>query len=75
MSFPAKSEPACRSSFSGVPTQVDHGSTGKMCRDLDLNGIPCDVRREDPEAPLPLFYPYLWLDPWMPRGRKITTGV
>lgn len=35
-------------------TWIDHGSAGQRCRDLDLNDIPGDARRADPEAPSPL---------------------
>jgi hypothetical protein len=44
-----------------VFSKVDYASAGQRCRDLDLHGISGDVRGEDPEAPPPLFCPYLCL--------------
>ena len=58
-----------------VSAQVDDVSAGKRRRNLDLNAIPCDIRREDAEAPLPLFCPDFLLDPWMLRGREFTAGL
>jgi hypothetical protein len=33
----------------------DYGAFAQRCRELDLNSVCSDVRREDPEAPPPLF--------------------
>lgn len=35
--------------------ESDYGAFVQRCRDLDLNGVCSDVRREDSEAPPPLF--------------------
>jgi hypothetical protein len=43
-----------------VFSEVDYASAGQRCRDLDLHGIS-GVCGEDPEAPPPLFCPYLCL--------------
>ena len=44
-----------------VFTKFDYGSVEKRGRELDLYGLCGDVRREDPEAPPPLFYHYFCL--------------
>ena len=44
-----------------VFTGLDYGSAEQRCRELDLHGLCGDVRREDPEAPPPLFYHYFCL--------------
>ena len=44
-----------------VFTRFDYGTFAQRCRDLDLDGIPGDVRREAQKASLPLICHYLCL--------------
>jgi hypothetical protein len=44
-----------------VFTGLDYGSAEQRCRELHLDGLCGDVRREDPGAPPPLFYHYFCL--------------
>ncbi len=51
----------------------NYGAVVQRCRDLDLNGVSSNLFREDPEAPLPLFYHLLCLvlclaKAWSPLG-------
>ena len=39
----------------------DDGPASQRCRELNLDGMCGDVRREDPEASPPLFYHHLYL--------------
>ncbi len=41
--------------------ELDYGSVTQRCRELNLDGISGDVRREDQKASPPLFYHYLCL--------------
>lgn len=44
-----------------VFSKFDYGTNAQRCRSLDLHGFCSDVRGENPEAPPPHFYHYLYL--------------
>ena len=58
-----------------VFTGLDYGSAEQRCRELDLHGLCGDVRREDPEAPPPLFYHYFCLDLCLSEARLPLDGA
>ena len=58
-----------------VFTRFDYGSVEQRCRELDLHGLCGDVRREDPEAPPPLFYHYFCLDLCLSEARLPLDGA
>ncbi len=64
-----RSERMLRIREAQVLAWVDHGSASKRCGDLNLNGIPDDVRREDLETPPPIFCPHFDLIPWLIQHR------
>ena len=58
-----------------VFTGLDYGSAEERCRELDLHGLCGDVRREDPEAPPPLFYHSFCLDLCLSEARLPLDGA